>query len=65
MHVAGERAVAAAQADGRWDAAYAGPSKIEVPDDPAAAANRAATYGCPSSGGCSRWQSGAASRRLD
>jgi uncharacterized protein YdeI (YjbR/CyaY-like superfamily) len=37
MHAAGERAVAAAQADGRWDAAYAGPSKIEVPDDLAAA----------------------------
>ena len=26
MHAAGERAVAAAQADGRWDAAYAGPA---------------------------------------
>jgi uncharacterized protein YdeI (YjbR/CyaY-like superfamily) len=37
MHAAGERAVAAAQADGRWDAAYAGPSTIEVPDDVAAA----------------------------
>jgi uncharacterized protein YdeI (YjbR/CyaY-like superfamily) len=37
MHAAGERAVAAAQADGRWDAAYAGPSTIEVPDDLAAA----------------------------
>jgi uncharacterized protein YdeI (YjbR/CyaY-like superfamily) len=33
MHAAGQRAVAAAQADGRWDAAYAGPSKIEVPED--------------------------------
>ena len=37
MHAAGERAVAAAQADGRWDAAYAGPSTIEVPEDLAAA----------------------------
>jgi uncharacterized protein YdeI (YjbR/CyaY-like superfamily) len=37
MHEAGERAVAAAQADGRWDAAYAGPRTIEVPGDLAAA----------------------------
>jgi uncharacterized protein YdeI (YjbR/CyaY-like superfamily) len=37
MHAAGERAVAAAQGDGRWDAAYAGPSTIEVPEDLAAA----------------------------
>jgi uncharacterized protein YdeI (YjbR/CyaY-like superfamily) len=37
MHAAGERAVAAAQADGRWDAAYAGQATIEVPDDLAAA----------------------------
>ncbi len=37
MHAAGERAVAAAQSDGRWDAAYAGPSTIEVPADLAAA----------------------------
>jgi uncharacterized protein YdeI (YjbR/CyaY-like superfamily) len=37
MHAAGERAVAAAQADGRWDAACAGPRTIEVPDDLAAA----------------------------
>jgi uncharacterized protein YdeI (YjbR/CyaY-like superfamily) len=37
MHAAGRRAVAAAQADGRWDAAYAGPSTIEVPQDLAAA----------------------------
>lgn len=37
MQPAGERAVAAAQADGRWDEAYAGPSTIEVPDDLAAA----------------------------
>jgi uncharacterized protein YdeI (YjbR/CyaY-like superfamily) len=33
MRAPGERAVAAAQADGRWDAAYAGPRTIEVPDD--------------------------------
>jgi uncharacterized protein YdeI (YjbR/CyaY-like superfamily) len=37
MHAAGERAVAQAQADGRWDAAYAGQSTIAVPDDLAAA----------------------------
>ncbi len=37
MRAAGERAVAAAQADGRWDAAYAGPRTIEVPDDLATA----------------------------
>jgi uncharacterized protein YdeI (YjbR/CyaY-like superfamily) len=37
MHESGELAVAAAQADGRWDAAYAGPRTIEVPDDLAAA----------------------------
>lgn len=34
---AGQAQVAAARADGRWDAAYAGPSQIEVPDDLAAA----------------------------
>jgi uncharacterized protein YdeI (YjbR/CyaY-like superfamily) len=37
MRPAGRRAVAAAQADGRWDAAYAGPRTIEVPEDLAAA----------------------------
>jgi uncharacterized protein YdeI (YjbR/CyaY-like superfamily) len=37
LHPAGELAVEAAQADGRWQAAYAGPSTIEVPDDLAAA----------------------------
>jgi uncharacterized protein YdeI (YjbR/CyaY-like superfamily) len=37
MRSPGEQAVAAAQADGRWDAAYAGPRTIEVPDDLAAA----------------------------
>lgn len=37
MHAAGLAAVAAAKADGRWDAAYAGPRTIEVPDDLAAA----------------------------
>ncbi|WP_432496772.1 YdeI/OmpD-associated family protein [Kineococcus gypseus] len=34
---AGRAAVAAAQADGRWAAAYAPPSEAEVPDDLAAA----------------------------
>lgn len=33
MRPAGMAAVAAAKADGRWDAAYAPPSTIEVPDD--------------------------------
>lgn len=33
MHPAGLAAVEAAQADGRWDAAYASPSRITVPDD--------------------------------
>jgi uncharacterized protein YdeI (YjbR/CyaY-like superfamily) len=33
MHVAGLAAVAAAKADGRWEAAYAGPASIEVPED--------------------------------
>jgi uncharacterized protein YdeI (YjbR/CyaY-like superfamily) len=37
MHPAGIRAVEAAQADGRWEAAYAGPATIAVPDDLAAA----------------------------
>lgn len=37
MREAGERAVAAAQADGRWDRAYAGPATAEVPADLAAA----------------------------
>jgi uncharacterized protein YdeI (YjbR/CyaY-like superfamily) len=37
MRAAGRAAVAAAQADGRWNAAYAGQAKIEVPDDLAAA----------------------------
>ncbi len=37
MHDAGRAQVAAAQADGRWDAAYRGPASIEVPDDLAAA----------------------------
>lgn len=31
MQEAGERAVAAAQADGRWERAYAGPATAEVP----------------------------------
>ena len=33
MQAAGERAVAAAQADGRWEAAYDAPSTAAVPDD--------------------------------
>jgi uncharacterized protein YdeI (YjbR/CyaY-like superfamily) len=37
MHDAGLAAVAAAKDDGRWEAAYAGQAKIEVPDDLAAA----------------------------
>jgi uncharacterized protein YdeI (YjbR/CyaY-like superfamily) len=37
MRPAGLAAVAAAQADGRWDRAYAGPATITVPDDLAAA----------------------------
>lgn len=37
MHESGLAAVAAAQADGRWEAAYAGQATIAVPDDLAAA----------------------------
>ncbi len=37
MHEAGLAAVAAAKADGRWDAAYAGQATMPVPDDLAAA----------------------------
>jgi uncharacterized protein YdeI (YjbR/CyaY-like superfamily) len=37
MREAGERAVAAAQADGRWDRAYAGPATAEMPADLTAA----------------------------
>jgi uncharacterized protein YdeI (YjbR/CyaY-like superfamily) len=37
MHPAGLAEVERAKADGRWDAAYAGSAKIEVPDDLAAA----------------------------
>jgi uncharacterized protein YdeI (YjbR/CyaY-like superfamily) len=37
MRPAGQAAVDAARADGRWDAAYAGPATIEVPADLAAA----------------------------
>lgn len=33
MRDAGERAVAAAQADGRWERAYAGPATAEVPPE--------------------------------
>jgi uncharacterized protein YdeI (YjbR/CyaY-like superfamily) len=37
MHPAGVRAIEQAKADGRWEAAYAGPATIAVPDDLAAA----------------------------
>jgi uncharacterized protein YdeI (YjbR/CyaY-like superfamily) len=37
MQAPGAAAVASAQADGRWAAAYAGPASIEMPDDLAAA----------------------------
>jgi uncharacterized protein YdeI (YjbR/CyaY-like superfamily) len=37
MHPAGAAEVERAKADGRWEAAYAGPASIEVPDDLAAA----------------------------
>jgi uncharacterized protein YdeI (YjbR/CyaY-like superfamily) len=45
MRPGGLAAVERAQADGTWDAAYAGAATIEVPDDfqAALAANRAAT----------------------
>lgn len=37
MQPAGRREVEAAKADGRWEAAYAGPASTEVPEDLAAA----------------------------
>jgi uncharacterized protein YdeI (YjbR/CyaY-like superfamily) len=37
MHPAGVAEIERAKADGRWEAAYAGASSIEVPADPAAA----------------------------
>jgi uncharacterized protein YdeI (YjbR/CyaY-like superfamily) len=37
MHPAGVAEVKRAQADGRWETAYAGPASVEVPDDFAAA----------------------------
>ncbi len=37
MHAAGIAEVERAKADGRWEAAYAGPSSIDVPPDLAAA----------------------------
>ncbi len=40
MCPAGEAAIASAREDGRWEAAYAGPATIEVPDDLAAALAR-------------------------
>jgi uncharacterized protein YdeI (YjbR/CyaY-like superfamily) len=33
MHAAGVAEIERAKADGRWDAAYAGPASIEVPAD--------------------------------
>ena len=42
MRAAGLREVEAAQADGRWDAAYAGSRTIEVPDDLTRALRRSA-----------------------
>ena len=46
MHEAGEREVAAAMEDGRWERAYVGPKDMEVPKDLEAAlkgkANKAA-----------------------
>jgi uncharacterized protein YdeI (YjbR/CyaY-like superfamily) len=41
MHPAGEAEVERAQADGRWDAAYAGSASIEVPPDLALALDAA------------------------
>ena len=37
MHEAGYAEIERAKSDGRWDAAYAGPATIEVPEDLAAA----------------------------
>jgi uncharacterized protein YdeI (YjbR/CyaY-like superfamily) len=37
MHEAGHAEIERAKSDGRWDAAYAGPATIEVPEDLAAA----------------------------
>ena len=37
MRPAGVAEIERAKADGRWDAAYAGPATVEVPDDLAAA----------------------------
>lgn len=41
MHPAGVAEVKRAQADGRWERAYAGPASVEVPDDFAAALDAA------------------------
>ncbi len=48
MHPAGVAEVERAKADGRWDAAYAGPAEIEVPPDLAEAA-RTVTQSCTES----------------
>jgi len=37
MHASGHAEIERAKSDGRWEAAYAGPASIEVPDDLAAA----------------------------
>jgi uncharacterized protein YdeI (YjbR/CyaY-like superfamily) len=37
MHPAGHAEIERAKSDGRWDAAYAGPATIEIPEDLAAA----------------------------
>jgi uncharacterized protein YdeI (YjbR/CyaY-like superfamily) len=42
MRPAGHAAIEEAKQDGRWDAAYAGPRSIEVPDDLQAALDRSA-----------------------
>ncbi len=37
MHAAGQAEIARAKSDGRWQAAYEGPARIQVPADLAAA----------------------------
>jgi uncharacterized protein YdeI (YjbR/CyaY-like superfamily) len=57
MHDAGRAAVEAAKADGRWERAYASPSKATVPDDLAAAieANAAAKRAFATLSGANRF----------
>jgi uncharacterized protein YdeI (YjbR/CyaY-like superfamily) len=45
MHAAGLAAVTRAKADGRWEAAYAGPATIEIPGDLATALSAEARAG--------------------